>query len=211
MQEMKLKVALIGVVATLAIAAGALAATSPRNALASQRASLSGVLAENYSSLGSIAGAAEAIVVARADTQLGIMSGHLPFTRTTVTVLEVLKGTAARGQQLGILETGGEYQPVARDGSRPNVPSQQIDFEGVPVLATGQAYVLFLRAYTGDLTTHAYAVLGVFQGKLPVNDAGRISFEDWQGDRRSPAFSVARTTEGRPLAEILVEARTALR
>lgn len=77
--------------ATLIAGVGAAAlATADRPQEA--RASLSGVLSENYATIADLTAAAPVIVVAEAGTRNDRQSGRLPFTEVALQVRQVLKG-----------------------------------------------------------------------------------------------------------------------
>src|SRR3977135_2008554 len=82
------------------------------------RASLSGALSENYATIADLAAAAPVIVVAEAGSRSDRQSGWRPFSEVPLAVRQVLKGGLSEGDTIRVLETGGTYTPIARDGSR---------------------------------------------------------------------------------------------
>jgi hypothetical protein len=175
--------------------------------MAPKRASLSGILQYDYRTLNDLVSAAPVIVVAKAESARTVQSGRLPFTETTTVVRDVLKGSVRAGELIRVLETGGLYTPIARDGSRPGLPDQEVDFESVPVMREGASYLLFLRPYLGDVVQGGFAVLGVYQGKMEVTADGRVAFAGAADKLAQPTFAVLRYMDGRRLEDVVREVR----
>ena len=200
---------LILAIAALGLATGLGARAVGQAAGSEARASLYGTIRHSYATVTELAQSSDVIIVGQVRDQTSLTYGRLPFTQSQVTVVEALKGAHA-GDVLSVLETGGVFHPVAKDGSPTRIGTQIVDFEGVPVMNAGGTYVLFLHTYAGDITSGAHVVLGEFQGKFSIAD-GRIRFAGAPSQLSEPAFAVLKNADGSALPEFLQAIGTALR
>jgi hypothetical protein len=173
-----------------------------------ERVSVYGTMRHSYTTVAELAAAADVVVVARVTDQASLTYGRLPFTQSTVVALDSLKGIGP-GESMTVLETGGAFHPLAKDGSSSGIGTQFVQFESVPVMSPGQNYLLFLRHYLGGITAHAFVVLGEYQGKFAIND-GHIHFTGASEKLLEPSFGVQKALDGAGLADVLSEARLEL-
>jgi hypothetical protein len=134
---------------------------------------LSGDLSKVYTEIAGLeVDASEIVEVKVTKEQEVVMHGGLPFTITTVQVLDSIKGSNAIGDEIRVIETGGKYYPVGKN----NEKLKQVDlkFEGNGVMKPGQHLVLFLKRFVGPQASGVYVPLGVFQGKFMVSN-GKVN------------------------------------
>lgn len=195
-----------GSVSVLVFAATALSA-SRESADAPSRATLSATLAHRFTSLVDLKSGGSLVLVGRVVGSAPHPYGRLPFTKTRILVEEIVSGAVQPGAAIDVLETGGLFWPTAKDGTLSPRGVQQVSFEGVPVMATGERYFLFLEPYTGPILENAYVVRGEFQGKFRVNAAAVIDFPGAASELGGSAFLTQRLVIGRRLESIVKEVR----
>lgn len=105
---------------------------------------------------------AELIVVGRVESSRVQWIGRTLVTLATVSVTEVLKGSA--GPTVNVTLPGGI------DAQR-KVPIA-MSYPGAPQLAPGEQVFLFL--ITEDLVAGSYSIVGFSQGKFTIEEAGEI-------------------------------------
>ncbi|MFC3767401.1 hypothetical protein [Paenibacillus sp. GCM10012303] len=133
-----------------------------------------GDLDDNFHSLEEIESKAETILEIRVlDNQQTIVYGDIPFTISRAVVLSSLKGNIHEGEEINILETGGIYKPVSKEG-KGFLPEVDYAFNGIPVMKSGEHLVTFLYKYEGPIAKNVFMPLGVYQGKFKVQDNGKI-------------------------------------
>lgn len=191
----------IALVALMLLGSISCGPNGPLSATLPHAGGVEGLLVHNYTSLPELANAADAIVIGTATASRGFDYGGFPFTAVTVSVSQTLKG--APPAQLTVLQTGGASGP-AKDA--PSGRAGPVSFSGVPVIATGETYLLFVYRYTGPLASDAYWTLGEFQGKFRV-DGGRIGFAGQASSLNQRTFAVQKATVGRPIDEVVAEVR----
>lgn len=174
-------------------------------------APMSGQLAEDFQSIRELALASPVIV---AGNVLGIEYApyqNIPFTIVTLRVEHSIKGDVAEGDQVRIVETGGVFAGRSKEETGEFGQPVEAAFEGVPVMKTGERWLLFLGAYDpGPVATGAYSVKGVFQGKLRIAEDGRIMFTGDPARVDEPLFTVPRQASGRALPAVLADIQAAL-
>lgn len=175
------------------------------------RSSLSGELAESFSTLPEISRAADVIAVVRVDSSTSESFLQLPFTISSTTVDEPLKGAFAKGETITIVETGGMHAGRSKDAPGEFGEPREVGFEGVPVMKQGEAYLVFLQgpAHIGPVPEGAYGILGVVQGKTRVGEDGRLQFTGAPDSLEDQdMFAVPASLAGRPLDDVLAEIRS---
>jgi hypothetical protein len=168
-----------------------------------------GSLTQTYETLDAVSRAARVIVVGEAVLSTPRPSGNLPFTEVTITVHDVIKGTVS--PTVRVIETGGLLAPRPRGTPAPSAaPPQEFGYEGVSVMKPGGRFLLMLEPYEGPLTTPgAYVVIGVFQGKFPIDASDTIRFGGSRDDLDDPGFGAQRAADGRSLADVIADVKRA--
>lgn len=164
-------------------------------------ADVHGSLVKSFHSVSELAIAADSVVVATIVDSEQRPYGHLPFTLVTARVDEHVRGerTAAT---IRVFQTGGTLIPL-RDGSlRPG----NARFEGVPVMAVGETYLLFVYRSTDPEVANAYEVLGEFQGKFKFQN-DRVVYTGQPSRLSTSEFATQRWAEGRSRGEVILAAR----
>lgn len=130
--------------------------------------------------------------------QSAVGSLELPQTMLTLEIEESLRGHAQVGERIFVAEVGGVHQPRIYEPVEPTADNpfgkppvdggeEGVDytrggpvesgFRGVPVMKTGERYLLFLYEYEGPDPEGTYTVVqGAFQGKMRVADNGMLEF-----------------------------------
>lgn len=169
---------------------------------------VAGQLAESYSSIAALSRAADLIVIGEIDGNSSKTYGNLPFTDVLVRPTRTLKGVAPA--PLTVLETGGLLEAHPKlPGAVPGSPIPA-SFEGVPVMAPGERYVLFLRGYQGPITADAWVILGVVQGKFAIGRDDVIRFAGSQSLLASALLAAPREANLLPLSEVVRRISAAL-
>ncbi|MGG1553391.1 hypothetical protein [Paenibacillus ferrarius] len=123
-------------------------------------------LVKEYSTLGELTSDAEDIAEINVLSQETITYLDVPFTISTVTVKSALKGSIKEGDTIKVIETGGEYSPIGKDGKE--LPKTNLKFNGIEVLSKNDHAILFLNKFVGPQVKDAYVPVGVYQGKFKV-------------------------------------------
>lgn len=168
-----------------------------------------GSLAQTYETLDAVSRTARVIVVGEAVQTTPRPFGNLPFTEVTLMVQDVIKGTVS--PTVRVIETGGLLAPRPRGTPLPSAaPLQDFAYEGISVMKPGGRFLLMLELYEGPVTAPgAYVVVGVFQGKFPIDDGNTIRFGGNRADLDNPGFGAQRAADGRSLAEVIADVRRA--
>lgn len=117
-------------------------------------------LETHFTSIDDLTAVAKTIVeVDILDQQDTIEYGGVVFTVSTAKVISSIKGNAAEGINIKVLETGG----MMAEG-------QEFKFNGIPVAKKNEKLFLFLDEYKGPIVQGAYVPIGVYQGKFKVID-----------------------------------------
>lgn len=86
------------------------------------------------------------------------------FSKNQVKIVNELKGTLGT-DKVTILDNGGVYN------------GKEYGMGGMPLLHSGDKYLLFLYEYQGPVTDeHAYMIQGVWQGKIKINSIGQLEY-----------------------------------
>ena len=109
-----------------------------------------GQLEVKYSSISEIVGDATDIVKVSILEQTVEMLDGYPQTHTTVQVHETYKGDVSVGENLVVIEEGGQDNKV---------------MGGIPQMSKNSNYILFLTEYSGK-----YYICGAFQGRFIIRD-----------------------------------------
>jgi hypothetical protein len=173
---------------------------------------MEGQLAEEYADIPALSRAASHVVVARVTGAVPKPWANLPFTEITLLVEEVVKWEGEASGTVRVVETGGALPLGPVKGTpRPGViGATEVGFMGVPVMRSGERYLLFLGAYDGPIAEGSLRVLGVVQGKLKLDGNGVVRFNGDPTDLQSPVFAAAAAADGRPVADVIGEVKTSL-
>jgi hypothetical protein len=136
---------------------------------------------------------------------------NVPFTTSTFKVRQVIKGDVKATDALSVLETGGQWKGKPKGTTKATLTSQELALEGIPVMKTGEKYLLFLMPYTGPVASNAYIAVGEFQGKFKISPKGTIEFSGNKHDAASPMFVVHQAIAGRTDAEVAADVRQLIR
>ncbi|WP_239618909.1 hypothetical protein [Cohnella mopanensis] len=127
-------------------------------------------LVKYYNTIEELTGDAKEILEIKVKDQETITYGDLPFTISTVDVESSYKGTHQKGDTVRIIETGGEYTPLDKQGKP--FPKTNFKFNGIPVLGENEHAVVFLDKFVGpQVEGEVYVPLGVYQGKFKVDES----------------------------------------
>ncbi len=159
--------------------------------------SMQGELAQDFRTVGELGASSGVVAVVVIQESRDEPFSNIPFTVSTVKVLEGIKG-AEGGATLTIVETGGTYAGRSKDPSAPPAERREVGFEGIPVMKPGETWLVFLTGPThvGPVPDGAHGVLGVFQGKFRVGTDGRIAFMGEPDEIDSPWFATQRELRG---------------
>ncbi|WP_042161075.1 hypothetical protein [Paenibacillus gorillae] len=102
-------------------------------------------LVKSYRTMAELAEDAQQIVEIKADSQETIMYQQVPFTLSTVSVIKSFKRDHSQGDTIRIIETGGEYTPLDKQGKA--LSKTTMKFNGIPVLTRDGHEVIFLSAF----------------------------------------------------------------
>ncbi|OGX68115.1 MAG: hypothetical protein A2189_08020 [Paenibacillus sp. RIFOXYA1_FULL_44_5] len=128
-------------------------------------------LVKTYGTMAELAKDAKEIVEIEVNSQETITYSDIPFTISTVSVLKSFKGDHKKGDTIRIIETGGEFTPLDKQGNP--LPKATMKFAGIPVLEPKEHDVIFLNAFKGpQISGEAYVPLGVYQGRFKVDASG---------------------------------------
>jgi hypothetical protein len=196
--------------AVIALAFGGAQQSSRQTSATVTMPSIEAELAVNYKSVDSLARNSTLIVEGTVTTAVPRPFEQLAFTQVTVVVDRSIKGTAAG--PISVLETGGLLPPGTAKGNvrRATVPTD-VAFNGVRVMQPGERYLLFLEPYRGPIASDSYVVLGVFQGKFPIDATGQIQVRTTTGTLPLPEFEVLSAVNGRSLVDVVAEVQASLR
>lgn len=169
-------------------------------------------LARTYDTVEALNTEATEVVLVRALARADRPYLRLPFTETRVVVEQSARGRLAPGMEIAVIETGGALPPGTVKTTNPVVRSPaEFALQGVPVLRVGERYLLFLRPFSGPMTTtkNAYIPVGEFQGKFRVSGDGTIRYHANPGvlTNGGPGFAVPQALEGRVAAQVMAEVR----
>lgn len=132
-----------------------------------------GTLVKSYGTLAELAKDASEIVEIQVTSQETINYADMPFTISTVTVLKSFKGGHQEGDTMRIIETGGEFTPLDKQGDP--LPTTTMKFNGIPVMQMDEHSVIFLNGFEGpQVTGEVYVPLGVYQGRFIVFAEGNV-------------------------------------
>lgn len=123
-------------------------------------------LEKSYNTLGELTSDAEEILEIKVLNQETKTYLDVPFTISTAIVKSTVKGVVNEGDSIKIIETGGEYTPIDKNGKE--FPKANLKFNGIEVLAKNEHAILFLEKFVGPQVEGAYVPLGVYQGKFKV-------------------------------------------
>lgn len=130
-------------------------------------------LVKSYGTIVELAKDAKAIAEIEVISQETIVYLDMPFTLSTVNVLKPFKGEHKEGDTLRIIETGGEFTPLDKQGNP--LPKTTMKVNGIPVLEVKERNVIFLGAFEGpQVTGEVYVPLGVYQGRFKVDAKGNL-------------------------------------
>lgn len=176
-------------------------------------ASIRGELSADYPDLAALVRGATVILVGTVLSSTPRPYENVPFTVSSLTAEQVVKGRVPVGTSIDVLQTGGLMAPRPAKGSAVQaVTVQDYSFGGVPVMKAGERYLLFLSGpASGPVAADVYLVLGEFQGKHLIDGTGRIRFNGAAGDLSDLEFAAARSVNGRPSADVLAEVRALTR
>lgn len=171
--------------------------------------SIRGELSVLYPNLAAITREASVILVGTVLASTPRPYENVPFTVSTVTTEEVIKGTVPVGTAINVLQTGGVIAPrPAKGNATQAVTPQEFSLGGVPVMRPGERYLLFLSGpKTGPVASDVHVILGEFQGRHLIGTTGQIRFNGATGDLSDIEFAVARAVNGRLAADVLTEVR----
>jgi len=130
-------------------------------------------LVHTYSTLNELTSDADEITEIKVISQETINYADIPFTISTVEVLSSLKGELKAGNTIRIIETGGEYTPLGKNGKE--LAKETFKFNGIPVLKNKEHDVIFLEKFVGpQVEGESYVPLGVYQGKFKIQTNGEL-------------------------------------
>lgn len=131
-------------------------------------------LAKNYKLIDEMLADATEISEIKVVSQETITYHDMPFTISTVSVLSSFKGTHLAGDKIRIIETGGEFTPMDKEGNA--LPKQTMKFNGIPVLARDDHEVIFLTKFKGpQVDGEVYVPVGVYQGRFKLDSSGQLT------------------------------------
>ncbi len=128
-----------------------------------------GSLVTIYTSMEQLLQDADIIAEVTVNEQKVIPLSGFPQTRSQVHIDTLLKGDAAKGDIITVIEEGG-------------VTEEETVIAGVPPMEQGKTYILYLTEYDGK-----YYVLGAFQGKFIIKEG--YVFQQSTKDTKMEAYS----------------------
>ncbi|GGG69116.1 hypothetical protein GCM10010918_25280 [Paenibacillus radicis (ex Gao et al. 2016)] len=130
-------------------------------------------MVKSYRTVSELAQDADEIVEIKVNVQKTILYQEVPFTVSTVSVLNSFKGDHEKGDTIRIIETGGEYTPLDKQGNA--LPKTTMNFNGISVLQPNNHEVIFLSTFEGpQISGEVYVPLGVYQGRFKVDASGDL-------------------------------------
>lgn len=135
-------------------------------------------LAASYESLPAITTASALIVIGAVLDAKSKQETNIPYTVSTVSVDEAVKGAVTAGDTITVVETAGV------------------------LLAPGERWLLFLRPMD-----NAFSVVGVFQGKMRIEGDGKLHYPASSKDLDWPAFAVPALLHCRDVNDVVTEIR----
>jgi hypothetical protein len=130
-------------------------------------------LVKSYDTMTELAKDAKIIAEIQVSSQETITYLDMPFTISTVEVLKSFKGEHKQGDTIRIIETGGEFTPLDKQGNP--LPKTTMKFNGIPVLQKDEHNVIFLNVFEGpQVSGEVYVPLGVYQGRFKVDAKGNL-------------------------------------
>lgn len=160
-------------------------------------------LAMNYRSLAELSRDSTLIVVGTAIDTTHAVHIDVPVTLVRFSVETTVTGNGPNVTELMVVEAGGPMLGPNKSDGQPGEP-REIAFSGVPVMRTGERWLLFLQPYQRPIIDDGFGIVGGIQGKFPIVD-GVIAFSALPDRLDADDLAVVQDQAGRAVDAVIAD------